>query len=224
MATEHKTYELTVEHRHLAGKKNRQLRRQQVIPAVVYGYNVNPESVQVSLKELERVYLRAGNNSLVDLRIGDNGGARKVFIHNVQRDPRTHVLTHVDFMAVNLRQEMTASVPLVLTGESPIVRRNEGLLMHALDHLQVRALPTEIPPSIEVDISGLEEVGQTIHVSDITLPEGVTLLTSEEELVAKVTDLPVEEVEEVEEAPEAEGEEGAADEGGDADTEGGDES
>lgn len=224
MANEHKTYELTVTHREVAGKKNRRIRRQQIVPAVVYGYQMTPESVQVSLKEMERVYLRAGNNSLVDLRIGDNGGARKVFIHNVQRDPRTHTLTHVDFMAVNLRQEMTATVSLALTGEAPVVARKEGLLLHALDHIQVRALPAEIPPTIEVDISGLEEVGQAIHVSDITLPEGVTLLTPTEELVAKITDLPVEEVEEAPEAEEAaEGAEEGADEGG-RDTEGGEES
>ncbi len=224
MTNDHKTYELTVEHREVAGKKNRRIRRQQIVPAVVYGYEVTPESVQVPLKELERVYLRAGNNSLVDLRIGDNGGARKVFIHNVQRDPRTHTLTHVDFMAVNLRQEMTATVALVLTGEAPAVARNEGMLLHALDQIHIRSLPAEIPAAIEVDISGLEEVGQAIHVSDIAIPQGVTLLTPTEELVAKVTDLPVEEVEEAPEAEEAaEGAEEGADEGG-GDTEGGEES
>lgn len=211
MANEHKTYELMVENRQLEGKKNRRLRRQHVIPAVVYGYNATPESVQVSLKELERVYLRAGNNSLVDLKVGEVGGMRRVFIHNVQRDPRSHTLTHVDFMVVNLRQEMTATVPIALIGEAPIVLRHEGLLLHALDHIQVRALPTEIPPMIEVDISGLEEMGQAIHVSDLTLPQGVTLLTPEDEMVAKITELPVEEAPEVEEAEgeEAEGEEGS---------------
>jgi large subunit ribosomal protein L25 len=217
MANEHKTYELTVEPREATGKGAKKLRRQQMVPGVVYGHRVETESVQVSQRELERVYHHAGSNSLVDLKVGDGAAPRKVFIYKVQRDPVSHSVQHVDFMAVNLREEMTASVPIVIIGEAPAVERKEGLLLHGIDHVQVRALPTDLPPIVEVDVSSLEAVDETIHVSDLTFPSNVTLLTPGEEMVVKITELPAEEVIEVEEeeAEEAaEGEEEA--EGGEA--------
>ena len=223
MANEHKTYELTVEPRTVIGKQSRQLRRQDLVPAVVYGPNIDPQSIQVPLKELERVYLRAGNITLIDLKVGEGTESRKVFIYNVQRNPVNHGLMHVDFLEVNLREEMTASVPINLIGEAPAVHRNEGLLMSALDHVQVRALPMDLPPGLDLDISGLEEIDQALHVSDLTIPGNVTLLTPEDEMVVKITSLPVEEVEEVEEAEEGvEGEEAeGAEEGAAADEAGG---
>jgi large subunit ribosomal protein L25 len=130
---------------------------------------------------------------------------------------------HVDFLEVNLREEMTASVPINVVGEAPAVTRNEGLLLTMLDHVQVRALPMDLPPGLDLDISGLEEVDQALHVSDLTIPGNVTLLTPEDEMVVKITSLPVEEVEEVEEAEEGAEDEAAegAEEGEAADEAGG---
>jgi large subunit ribosomal protein L25 len=169
--------------------------------------------VQTDQKEFEHVYLRAGSNGLVDLKVGEKDQARKVFVHTVQRNPITHVIEHVDFLAVNLSEETTTTVPLVLTGEPPAVRLGEGMLLQQLDHLQIRALPSDIPALIEVDISGLEEVDQAIHVSDIQVPGNVHVLNGEDELVAKIAALRVAEVAEVEEAEE--GAEEAAEAGGD---------
>jgi large subunit ribosomal protein L25 len=205
MAKDHKTYELTVEPRQDNGKAGKKLRREGLVPGVVYGHKVDSQSVQVPMRELEHVYLRAGSISLIDLKVGA-GAARKVFIHKVQRDPVTHHVRHVDFMEVNLREEITASVPLVLVGEAPAVENKEGRLLQTLDHVQIRSLPLDLPQLIEVDLSGLAAVGDSIHVADLKLPENVLLLTSEDEMVAKITELAVEEVEEVEEAEEAEGE------------------
>jgi large subunit ribosomal protein L25 len=212
MATQQKTYELVVQHRELLGKKSKALRRQGALPGVVYGHGIDPMPVQVDQKELERVFLRTGSNALVDLKVGDGAKAQKVFIYEVKRDPVTHNPQHVDFMVVNLREEVTTSVPLVLVGESPAVKANEGMLMHPIDHVQIRALPTSIPPFIEADISGLENVDDSILVSDLTIPEDVTLLSSGDDLVAKITALRVEEVEEVEAAEEGEEEAEGAEE------------
>ena len=219
MATEHKTYELVVQPRESGERGGKKLRKQELVPGVVYGHRIESESVQVAQRELERVYLRAGSTGLVDLKVGE-GDARKVFIHKVQRDPVTHTLRHVDFMVINLREEMTVNVTLVFTGEAPAVERKDGMLLHGLDHVQVRALPADLPPLIEVDISGLEAVDDTIHVSDLVIPDKVTLLTSGEDMVAKITNLPVEEVVEEPETEETTAEEGEAAEG--AETEGGD--
>src|SRR5688572_27442774 len=120
MAKDQKTYELMVEPREENGKAGKKLRREGLVPGIVYGPKVDSQSVQVPMRELEHVYLRAGSISLIDLKVGDSS-ARKVFIHKVQRDPVTQHVRHVDFMEVNLREEITASVPLVLVGEAPAV-------------------------------------------------------------------------------------------------------
>ena len=222
MANETKKHELAAEPREITGKASRKLRREGLIPGVVYGHNVKPQSVQVPKKELERVYLRAGSNTLVDLTVGDGNSTNKVFIHDVQRDAVHHDLTHVDFVVVNLREEMTVNVPIVLTGEAPAVAKSEGLLLSQTEHLTVKALPMNIPPLVEADISGLDEVGKALHVSDLAIPDNVTLLTPEDELVVKIIDLPIIPVEEVAEEEEAaEGEETA--EGAEAAEAGGEE-
>lgn len=179
------------------GKQTHKLRRQGLVPAVVYGHRIEPIPVVVDLKELERVYLRAGNNALVDLRVGEGAQPQKVFIHNIQRNPVNHSLQHVDFVVVNLREEITTTVPIVLVGEAPAVSSGTAILVHPMDHVQIRCLPTDIPPLIEVDVSGLEEVDQAIYVSDLTIPGNAQVLSSPDELVVKVSALRAEPEEEV---------------------------
>lgn len=222
MAEEKVTYSIAAEPRELMAKRTKQLRRAGYVSGVVYGHKVANENVQVSRKEFEHTYLRAGSTTLVDLSIG-GGKSRKVFIHEVVRDPINYQLTHVDFLAVNLREEMTMNVALLLVGESPIVANNEGLLLQQMGHVSVRALPNNIPALLEVDISGLTEIDQAIHVSDIELPEKVTLLSHPEDVVAKINAMPLPEPEpEVE--TKAEAEEAAEDEGGESESESDEES
>src|SRR5690349_6185519 len=117
------TIELTVEPRELTGKASKKLRRQGLVPGILYGYSVNePIPIQVEGRLFERVYHRAGFVHLVDLRIGETGPAAQALVSSVKRDPVTHALAHVDFKAVNPRLEITGRVPIVLTGESPAVR------------------------------------------------------------------------------------------------------
>jgi large subunit ribosomal protein L25 len=208
-----KTYSLVVEPRGQLKKASRKLLRQELVPGVVYGHNVEAQPVQVARREFERVYLRAGSNSLIDLSVGEGDEARKVFIHQVQRTPQTHVVRHVDFLVVNLLEEINSTVPIVYTGESSVVANNEGMLMTQLDHVLVRALPMELPSLIEVDISVLDEIGKAIHVSDLTIPGNVQLLTSPDEMVVKVGEMqlePEEAEETAEEEAEAEGAEAGA--------------
>jgi len=213
MATDHKTYELVVQPRDVIGKASKRLRKEQIVPGIIYGFGVDPTPVAIDQKQMERVYLHAGSNALVDVKIGEGQQPRKVFIHNVQRNPVTHTLTHVDFMAVNLKEEITTTVALVVVGESPAVARGEGIVVQTLDHLQVRVLPSDVPPLIEVDISGLEEVDAGIHIAQLEVPSNVTVLTPEDELVVKISAVRAEPEEEAaaEEAEQiAEGAEGAA--------------
>src|SRR5436853_2334701 len=98
------TYELVVQKREVTGKGSKKLRREHILPAVVYGYGVTAFPVQADQKEFDHVYLRAGSNGLVDLRVGDSDQPRKVFIHTVQRNPITHTVEHVDFLAINMQE------------------------------------------------------------------------------------------------------------------------
>jgi large subunit ribosomal protein L25 len=192
------TIELTVQPRTVTGKSSKKLRRQGLLPGVIYGYNVDqPQPVQVDGRTFERVYHRAGNVHLVDVHVGETGQATRAFISAVKRDPITHALTHVDFMVVNLRQETVTNVPITLTGEAPIVRAGEGLLLQNLETLAIKVLPTDVPERIEADVRNLEEVGATILVKDLPIPAGVTVLTDPEEVVARISAVTVEPEEEV---------------------------
>jgi large subunit ribosomal protein L25 len=188
-----------LENRTLTGKKVNRLRREGLLPATVYGKGVGPFSVQLNLRTFNDVYRKAGRTGLVDLAIPGQSGL-SAFVHSLQRHPVTRVVQHVDFLAVDLRVEVTVDVPVHIVGESDLVRRGDALLNQVLTSLAVHALPADIPSNIEVDISGLDSLEKSIHVSDITLPTKGTIVTAPEELVVSLT--PARETEEVEEAAE----------------------
>ena len=137
----------------------------------------------------------------------------------VQQNPVSDAILHVDFMQISLRNKVKLEVAIHLVGLAPAVDTLGGILTHGLDHVTVEALPTDVPSVIELDVSGLEHIDQSLHVSDLSVPEGVEILTDMEQVVAKVAPPAVEVVveEEEEEGEAVEGEEG---EGGEAPAEG----
>jgi large subunit ribosomal protein L25 len=214
--------ELKVAPRDVLGKKVKALRRQGVTPANIYGSHVESQSIQLSTEELRHVIKTAGRNDIVYLRL-DGDEPRPTFLRDIQQNPITDAILHVDFLQISLREKVRADVPLHLVGLAPAVDTLGGILMHGLDHVSVEALPTEVPSFIEVDVTSLAEINQALHVSDVPVPEGVTILTDVEQVIAKVAPPAVEPEPEVAEEAEAvegeEGEEGAEEapaEGGDA--------
>jgi large subunit ribosomal protein L25 len=201
---------LTVRPREVTGRHVHALRRAGQVPATVYGHLQPAISVQVDAKEIDRIWQRAGRTHLIDLRI-EGQAVRRVLIREFQRNPRTGAPFHADFFAVNLREKLTADVPVVITGESPAVSDLKiGQLLQTLNTIKVECLPTDLPPQIHVDVSGLGAVDDSITVGELTLPKGVALVGVEpSEVVVKVAALRVrEEVEEA--AAEAEAPEAAA--------------
>ena len=198
---------LRAEPRTVVGKKVKALRREGLIPGVVYGPVVDG-TVQVSVeqKEFLRIYKAIGLNSLMTLEW--DGGSQPVFIREVQVDPVRWNPLHIDFFAPNLRVEITAPVP-VTHGEpsGDLV----GLINQVVSEVQVRGLPANLPNHLTVDISGLTEPGQHVVVGDIVLPEGLTLVTPAEEVLITVLAPTMPEAEEgVETEAEAEAAEEAA--------------
>lgn len=200
-------YELNVQSRTETGKgAARQLRMKNQLPAVLYGHKQEPIKFSVNRKEFTDLVHHHGSNSLLVLT-GDGAG-ETAFIKEMQKHYVRNEIQTVDFIRVSRNEQITVSVPVVLTGETEAMSTGDGVLMQATHELEVTTTPANVPASIEVDISHLELGGAAMNVGDIkNLPEGIELVTSPDETLAAVN-LPAAEVEEDE--TNVEGEEGEA--------------
>jgi large subunit ribosomal protein L25 len=176
---------LSAHRREVTGKAVAHLRREGLLPAVVYGHDHPSESIQVDAKEFEHIRRSAGRHALIDLKIG-TGRPRPVLIQTVQEHPVRRVPLHIDFHAVRMTEEMTADIPLLSTGQSVMVERYDGTLLQTLDHLRVHALPADLPQEVRFDISRLDSFEAVLHVRDLPLPPRVTVLNDMDEPVAHV--------------------------------------
>jgi large subunit ribosomal protein L25 len=187
---------LAAEHRDVTGKKVAALRRTGRLPAVVYGHGVDSNSVSIDAHEFEQLRRHTGPNALVDLSV-DGEKALPVLVSAVQVHPVNRKTLHVDLFLVRMTEELTVDVPLVATGDSPAVADLGGTLLHPIESVRIRALPDHLPQSIEYAVESLVDFDTTLHVRDLTIPEGATLLTDGDEIIAKVQAPRVEEVVEV---------------------------
>lgn len=199
--------ELSASVRSETGRHVHAVRRRGEVPAILYGHNVEPQKLAIEARSLQKVWHGAGHSHLVDLAL-DGGRARKVLIRELQVNPRTMELMHVDLFAVNLREKLTVEVPLIPIGELPAVTEFKlGVLQQVITSVKVECMPGDIPALLNVDISGLTEIDQAIRLSEVPLPERVTLATGvdPDELVLKVAQVRVAaEAEEAEVAAEGE--------------------
>jgi large subunit ribosomal protein L25 len=188
--------ELEVKKREITGKKVRFLRRGGLVPCNIYGHGVDSTAVQVDQRKLDYILARAGGTDLISLLTGDSASPTRVIIREVQRNPMTGTPIHVDFYQVSMTEKLKAEVPLVFVGEAPALKYKNVTLMHMLTSLQIEALPDDLPHNIEVDVSTLAEIDQSIHVSNLKIGDKVTLLTDPEQMIIKVVEArkPVEEV------------------------------
>jgi len=206
-------YNLTLSPRTSRGKKNKRLRREGMVPVHLYGGALTPQSLQAEARVLRRVLPQVGGNVPLTVAVDGQEGDDICFVREVQRHPVTEDLLHVDFLRVEATQTVTADVPIILDGEAPAVRNMGGTLVQPLQTLNVESLPMNMPASIHMDVSLLDDFEKAIRVSDIQLEAGVTILTDTEEMIARVAqpriieeEIPAEvaEVEEGEEPEDAE--------------------
>ena len=206
--------DLTVERREVLGKKVAQLRRSGFTPANVYGHGVDSVSIQIETETMVKTLKTMLANEVIDLKINGESNTRPVVVQKVQRHPLTSQVLHTEFYQVSLRTRMRADVPLIIVGQSEGVDTFNGVLVKAVETVQVEALPLDLPSHIDVDITPLANLEDSLHVSDLVIPEGVTLLTDAEVVVVKVASPRVAiELDELE-AAEGAGEGEAAGEGG----------
>lgn len=177
--------------RTILGKKVKKLRREGQIPANVYGKGLSSVAIQVMEKDFKDVFTEVGETGLIDLMVGEK--KHPVLIKNLQMNYASNAPLHVDFYEVNLKEKVKAMVPLTLVGEAKAVTNNTGTLLQTLSEVEVEALPESLPDSIEVNIENLSEVDDQIMISELTIPEGVSVLSDEGQVVAKIAEIVIEE-------------------------------
>jgi len=202
---------LTASKREILGKKTRFLRRQGVTPAHLFGSGLESLALQCDTPTLQRTIARAGMTRIIALDVEGDKEPHSVFIREIQKEPRSGDLLHVDFYQVKMTEKIKFDVPIVLTGEAPAMKEKGRTVSHSLTSLSVECLPDDLPPRIEVDLSPLEDVEQAIFVRDIVLGPDVTVLDEPDQMVVKVSEVRMEVEEEVvpEEVEAEEVEEGA---------------
>jgi large subunit ribosomal protein L25 len=183
--------------REVKGKNVKKLRRDGLLPAIVYGHSIEPISISLDYKEASKTLDSISPSALVVLDI--DGEKHYTLVRDKQRNPVRRTIIHVDFQAVSLTETVRADVTVNLVGEAPAIETYLGILVPSLEQLSIECIPTNLPDRIDVDLSGLTEIGDSISVSDIIAPEGVEILNDPEEVVVVVIAQAAEEEEEEEE-------------------------
>lgn len=189
--------------RNILGKKTNLLRRQGMTPTHLFGHGLESLSLQCNTSELQHLVAHAGTTRIINLEIEGQKQPKMALIREIQRDACTGALLHVDFYQVSKKKKLKADIPIVLVGEAPAMKEKSRTLTHGIMSLSIECLPDKLPPRIEVDLSILKEIDQAIHVRDIKLDPGITVINDPDLLVAKVSEMRVEKVEKVAEVAEA---------------------
>jgi large subunit ribosomal protein L25 len=171
--------------RTVTGKQVGQLRRQGILPAVIYGPGTQPQSIQLNTREASKVLRRVHGAELIDLEL--EGQTRKVLVHDLQRDAIRGDFLHADLYVVDMARPIRVHLPIHLVGASPAVVSLSGILVRGIADLEVECLPGDLIKQVEADLGVLKEIGNSLHVRDLTLPSTIKVLTDPDEQVARVT-------------------------------------
>lgn len=196
---------LSAKERKIFGRKVRTLRKQGILPANVFGPKTKSKAIAVDSSTFTSLFKEAGETSLVDLQIEGEDSVRPILISNIHVDPVTNDILHADLHQVDLKAKTTAEIPITIVGESPAVKTG-GILVTLRNSVDAEALPADLPEKIEVDVSTLKAVGDSILAKDLSVNRAtVTLQIDDEEPIVTIQE-PEEEPEEPEEVEPVEGE------------------
>ncbi|MFA6197669.1 MAG: 50S ribosomal protein L25 [Patescibacteria group bacterium] len=175
---------LTAQPRTKIGRQTKILRRDGILPAVLYGKNTETTPVQINYREFAKIFELAGESTLITLQL--DGKPFKVIIHDVTKNAVSDKFDHVDFHQVDLKEKVEAEIELQFEGTPPAVKDLGGVLVKSLDKIKVEALPQDLVAHIVVDISNLKNFDDIIHVSDLKIPDTLKILDRGDETVALV--------------------------------------
>ena len=187
-----KFMELTVQKREIFGRGVKNLRKQGLVPAEFYGHNAKNISFSVAAKEFSKGFKEAGESTVLKL-VFDNEKIN-VLIHDVDRNPLTDEILHIDFYGIKMDQKIKIKVPILFIGEAPAVKEQGGVVVKAINEIEVEALPADLPHHIEVDLSALSAIGNSIFVKDFNINKGVKVLVDFETVVATIIEQVKEEI------------------------------
>lgn len=177
---------LSAKLREEVGKKVKKFRKEGMVPAVVYGEKTDNKNLWVDGVELRKVYENAGENTIIELGIGEKDKA-EVLIHDIQRDPLSGDFSHVDFFQVQMDKKIESEVPVEFVGDAPAVKEMGGTLVKSLDEISVRCLPADLPSQFEVDLSALKTFDDYVKVKHLPISEKVEILLDPETIITSVS-------------------------------------
>ena len=192
--------ELVVTRREMTGKAVKHLRKAGLIPANIYGHKEASEAVQINAADFDALRRARKTTGIISLHVDDSAKAQTALVRHIQRNPINSKILHIDFFRVSLTERILMKVPLHVVGEAPGVKNENGVLLHLLDTLEVECAAQDIVNSFDVDVTSLEHIDDTLHASDVKLPQGFKLVTDPEEGIVKIAATRAEKVEEAEEA------------------------
>ncbi len=184
--------------RTVIGKQVKALRRQNIIPGIIYGHHIEPQIVQFDIRHLVEILNLVGTSSTVEVIVEGNKEPYLAIVRDTQIDIIRRSIKHVDLQALSLTEMVRVPVAIILVGESPAIELG-GVLVQILTELEIEALPNALIPSVEIDLSNLINIGDSVSVGDLVVPESVTILNPMEETIVQVTWQVIEEEEVVEE-------------------------
>ena len=181
------TLTVSLDPRSLVGKKVKNLRKAGIIPVHLYGQGVDSQALQCEAKTLYRLLSEAGMNTPITVTVPGQEEPKLTFIREIQWDPVRGELLHVDFLNVDVANEITTLVPISLTGDAPAVHTTpDATVVQLLREVEVRALPLDVPSEIPVDLGLIVEPGDVIRLSNVSLPDRVAFLTDPDEVIARI--------------------------------------
>jgi len=183
------TKKLQAEKRVTLGRRVKRIRLEGVLPANIYGKKIKSQAISIKLSDFLPVYKEAGETGIITLTVGNKGKPEtySVLISNLQKDPVTDEPIHADLRQVDLKEKISAKVPIELVGEAQCEKTGVGTLVQYIDEVEVEALPADLPEKFEIDISELSEVDAAIYLKDLKFEKSkVVMLDDSEKIVVKV--------------------------------------
>lgn len=169
-----------------SGVSAQKLRRQGFLPIEFYGHGVANQTLMTSAQDFRRLFRLAGESTVLDLKV-EGGKDSKALVHNVDYHPVTSDILHVELINVNMNEEITTHIPVILEGQAPAVKEQGGILIQNLDEVEIRCLPGDLVHELKVSVEGLVDFHSVLHVSDIPVPAKIQILTDPEVAIATVS-------------------------------------
>lgn len=205
------TIKLDSKIRTLTGKKTEEVRDAGKIPAVIYGHGVKNKNLELDYNTFDKVFKEAGESTIIDLNV--DGETVKVVVSAVQYEAVKDTYRHVDFHQIRMDEKLTANIELKFVGEPKAVKDLGGILVHNISEVEIKCLPADLINEIEVDVSGLDNFGDSVVFSELKVSDKIEILGHDENDVVAMVSEPREEIEEEVEAPAEAGAEGETKDG-----------